>query len=165
MSDNESPSDCGRRVRREPRLHHNPKHFQMRELKPSEHTHTLARFHIPLLHKHVVSRSKVSINNNALQSEMANSVRGRRHLRGAQEVVLIDAVQKCLFSSKAWSFYQAFVASTSRRLGSPDALKIPLTSYYAAQNERRDNPRHLYSHLSTHIHITKGVCARESSFA
>lgn len=40
----------------------------------------------------VVSRSKVSINNNALQSEAAGRVRERIHLPGAQEVVLIDAV-------------------------------------------------------------------------
>lgn len=40
---------------------------------------------------------------------------------------------------------------------------VPLmlwNSYYAAQNEQGDNPRHLFSHLSTHIHITKRACVR-----
>lgn len=87
----------------------------MLDLSPYIHTH----FHIPLLHKHVVSESKVGIDNNALQSEAASRARERRHLPGVQEGVLIDAVQKCpVFSSKAWSFYQAITASTGRRLGS-----------------------------------------------
>lgn len=92
--------------------------------RPSQRcsTHTLTRFQIPLLHKHVVSRSKVSGSHNALQSEAASRARERRHLPGEQEVLLIDAVQKCLFSSTAWSFYHAIIASTGRRLGSPDAL-------------------------------------------
>lgn len=69
---------------------------------------------------------------------------------------MIDAVQKYLFSSKVWSFYQAIMASTGRRLGSPDALK----SRSAAIMLQGHNPRHLYSHLSTHIRITKGICMR-----
>lgn len=48
---------------------------------------------------------------------------------------------------------------------SPWCSQILLNGHYAAQNEWGDNPRHLYSHLSTHIRITKGVCMRESSFA
>ncbi len=83
-------------------LHHKPKHFQMRALDLS--AHTLARFHIPPLHNHVVSRSEVSINDGALRSEAASRVRGRRHLPGAQEVAVIDAVQECLSSGKAWIF-------------------------------------------------------------
>lgn len=126
---------------------------------------TLTSFYIPLLHKYVMSRSKVSINNNALKSLAASRVRERRHLPGAQELVVIDAVQKCLFSSKAWIFYRAIMASNRQKIGFPRCSQILLSSHYAAQNECSDNPRHLYSHLSTHIRITKGVCMRESSFA
>lgn len=100
-----------------------PKHIRKRELAP--HLSARTRFHIPVLHKHVVSRSEVSVNNNALQSEAASRVRERRHLPGAQEVLLIDAVQDCLFSS---SFYQPIMASTGRRLGSLDALKSRSTA-------------------------------------
>lgn len=61
---------------------------------------------------------------------------------------------------KQGAFYQAIMASAGRRLGSPRRSEIPLNSYYAARNERGDNPRHLFSHLSTHIHITKRACVR-----
>lgn len=149
-----------RRDRRETRLHHNPKHFHVSEFSTE---HTLPRFHIPVLHKHVVSRSKV--NNNALQFEAEGRVRERRHLTGLREVVLIDAVQKCLFSSKPGSLYQAIIASTGRRLGSLDALKSRSTAIILHRTSGRDNPRHLYSHLSTHIHITKRACVSEASFA
>lgn len=91
----------------------------------SLNTHSLV-LHIPVLHKRVVSRSEV--NNNALQSEAAGGVRERRHLTGLQEVVLIDAVQKCLFSSKPGSLYRAIIASTGGRLGSLDALKSRSTA-------------------------------------
>lgn len=81
------------------------------------------------------------------------------------ELVVIDAVQKCLFSSKAWIFYQAIMAWNRQKIGFPRCSQILLSSHYAAENECSDNPRHLCSHLSTHIRITKGVCMGESSFA
>lgn len=117
-----------------------PKTFKLhRDARPLS-THTLTHFHIPPLHKHVVSKSKVSIDNNALQSEAASRVRERRHLRGVQEGVLIDAVQKCLFSSKAWSFCQAITASTGRRLGSPDALKSRTAAIMLHRTSRETIP-------------------------
>lgn len=83
--------------------------------RTGQRTHTPLVFHIPVLHKRVVSRSEVV--NNALR------VRERRHLTGLQEVLLIDAVQERLFSSKPGSLYRAIMASTGGRLGSLDALK------------------------------------------
>lgn len=82
----------------------------------------------------------------------------RRHLPRAQEVVLIDAVQKPLFSGGVRSFYGTIKASTGGGLGSPDALK----RRSAAIIPHRHNPRQPYSYLSTHIHITKTVCVRGS---
>lgn len=126
---------------------------------------TLVRFHIPLLHKHVKSRSKVTVINNALQSEAASRVRERRHLSGSQEVVLIDAVQKCLFSSKAGSFYQAIIASTGRRLGSPDALKSRSTAIMLHRTSGDIIPG-ISIHTCPLIFTSqKEVCVRESSFA
>lgn len=55
-------------------LHHEPNISKMLNLSK------ITRFHIPLLHKHFVSRSKVSINNNGLQFEAESRVRERKHL-------------------------------------------------------------------------------------
>lgn len=115
--------------------------------------------------KHVISRSKVSISNNALWSEAGDKVRERRYPCGFTEVVVMDAVQKCLFSSRVGSFYRAIMASTGRRLGSLDTLKSLLVAIILHKTSRKDNPRHLYSHLSTHIHITKEACESKPSFA
>lgn len=62
-------------------------------------------------------------------------------------------------------FYRTIIASTGRRLGSPDALKSRSTAIMLHRTSVGDNPRHLYSHLFTHIHITKRACVREASFA
>lgn len=114
-------------------------------------TEMLDRFHIPLLHKHVVSkRSKVSVNNKALQFEAASRVRERRHL----------GIDWCSAQLSFLPLLSAHYGLNRQKIGFPWCSEIPLNGYYAAQNERGDNPRHLFSHLSTHIHITKGASVR-----
>lgn len=119
-------------------------------------THALTRFHIPLLRKHVVSRLKVSINNNALQFEAVSRVRERRHLPGAQEAVWLMLCSTVFSPVKQGAFIGPLWPQQAE-----DWVPLMLwNSYYAAQNEWGDNPRHLFSHLSTHIHITKRACVR-----
>lgn len=71
------------------------------------------------------------------------------------------AEKKCLFPPvKQRSFYGAIITWTGRRLGSTVVFK----SCSAAIIQQRDKPRHLFSHLSAHIHFTKRVCVSGSSF-
>ena len=119
-----------------------PKTLSEERIWPSAHTLALSSLHIPVLLKHVVGRSKVGISYNALHSEEVSRAGERRHPPELQVVLVIEAVQKRPFSSKVASFYRAIMVSTGRRLGSLDATN-PLTSYYTAQNEQGDNPRHL----------------------
>lgn len=134
-------------------LHHNPKHFKMRELTESK----LLFSHSSDTHN-VLCRSKVSIGNNALGPAGVSRVRERRHRPGSLDEVLTDAMQ-------SWELLSGHYGLNRQKIGFPGCYEILLRSYYAAQNERGDNPRHLYSHLSTNIHITKAACVSKSSFA
>lgn len=105
-----------------------PKTINDAELWPR---HALSGFHIPVLHKFAVSRSKVGINN-VLRSETASRARERGHLPPARRM-MIDAVS---FRRKEGSIYQDSTASTGRRLGSPDALKRRSTAIMQRRTSR-----------------------------
>lgn len=130
---------------------------QPQKMRTQDSTQTLLFAHSC---KHVISRSKVRISNNAHRFEAVNKARESRYLHGFTEVVVIDAVQQCLFSTRAGSFYRAIMASTGRRLGSLDVPKSLSAAIILHKTSRKDNPRHLHPHLSTHIHITKDACVR-----
>lgn len=130
--------------------HHNTWRSGRFSVDTLTHSLTQPRFHIPVLCKPVVSGYEVSVDNNGLQSGRA---RERRHLpknRGGHS----DA-RKGVFSLRRhlellWDHY-------SFRKKARDWVPPSQT---AAIMQRRDNPPHLPSHLSTHIHFTKGgLCA------
>lgn len=110
--------------------------------------------YIPLLQKHVMGRSKVTINT-SLQPGEVSWVRERRHLPEYTEGGTDGCSTAVLFQIKKRAFMGPLSAQKAEDWVPPDARQ-PL---YCTE-QAGDNPRHLHSHLSTHIHITKAAGLR-----
>lgn len=127
-------------------LHHSPKHFQMTELRQRYLTFLLTH---SLISTFLCCISMSWAGQRPAPTTIPSSLRQRAGWQKGDTF---------LESRTGFDWCGFLVKFTG-------CSEILFCSYYAAHYKQGDNPKHLYSHLSTHIHITKRVCVSESSFA
>jgi len=101
-----------------------PKTFSDERTRPSQRcsTHTLVSTFLCCISTSWAGQRSASTTMPSSLRRRAGWEKGDTFLERRRSYWLM-LCKKCLFSSKAWSFYQAIISSTGRRLGSLDALK------------------------------------------